>query len=68
MKAITTNELKNNIEKYVELAMSETIQVSEDGKTLFTIIPEKEKMLSEWDNLFGSLPKEALIDKDISRE
>ncbi len=67
MCTITATELKRNFGKYVILGQKEKIEVTHRGKTIFTIVPEKEKLLAEWESLFGFLPKEALND-DIDRE
>lgn len=32
------------------------------------LTPEQEKLLKEWENLFGSLSRKALDDKNIDRE
>ena len=68
MCTITATEFKRNFGKYVLLGQTERIEVTHRGKAIFTIIPEKEKLLAEWESLFGSLPKEALTDDDIDRE
>ncbi len=68
MCTITATEFKRNFGKYVVLGQKEKIQVTHRGKTIFTILPEKQRLLDELDDLFGSLPKEALYDKDIDRE
>ena len=68
MCVITATEFKRNFGKYVLLGQKEKIEVTHRGKTIFTIIPEKEKLLADWDRLFGTLPMEALTDDDIERE
>lgn len=68
MIIITLNELKNNLDKYIEIANKETIQIVDDDKKLFYLVPEKEKLLSDWDAIFGNIPKEAMTDIDINRE
>lgn len=68
MCTVTATELKRNFGKYMEIAKKEKIQVTHRGKNIFVIIPEKEKLLQEWELLFGCLPKEAATDKDIERE
>ena len=68
MCTITATELKRNFGKYVLVGQTERIEVTHRGRTIFTIVPEKEKLLAELDSLFGSLPKEALTDDDIMRE
>lgn len=68
MCVITATELKRNFGKYVIKGQSEKIQVTHRGKIIFTIVPEKEKIVSDWEAIFGILPKEALSDKNIDRE
>ena len=68
MCVVTATELKRNFGKYVTLGQTEKIQVTHRGKIIFTIVPEKEKLLNDWDSIFGILPKQALNDKDIDRE
>lgn len=68
MKTITIIELKNHLDEYIKLGTEETIQVTQDGKSIFVIASEKERLLDEWDKMFGTLPKEALNDTEIERE
>ena len=68
MCVITSTEFKRNFGKYVIIGQTERIQVTHRGKVIFTVVPEKEALLNDWESFFGSLPKEALIDDDISRE
>ena len=67
MCTITATELKENFGKYMVLGQKEPINVTHRGKLIFTIVPEKEKLKSEWKSLFGSLPKEA-YDMEFDRE
>ena len=68
MCVITATELKRNFGKYVIKGQSEKIQVTHRGKIIFTIVPEKEKIVNDWEAIFGILSKEALSDKNIDRE
>ena len=68
MCIVTSTEFKRNFGKYVIKGQTEKIQVTHRGRPIFTIVPEKEKLLNEWEVLFGTLPKEALFDDDIERE
>lgn len=67
MCTITATEFKRNFGKYVVVGQKEKIQVTHRGKTIFTIVPEREKVLTDLEALFGILPKEALTD-DYDRE
>ena len=69
--AIDIKELKNNIDYYIEVGKKTIIEVTKDGKRIFTIIPERLRLLQEWESIFDSLPNEAyekFINKEISRE
>ena len=68
MIRITKKELETNIDKYIVIGCGETIEVTNKGKVIFTIVPEKEKMIEKVISLFGSVPREAYYDKDIDRE
>ncbi len=69
--AIDIKELKNNLDYYIEVGKKTIIEVTKDGKTIFTIVPERLRLLQEWESIFDSLPNEAyekFINKEISRE
>lgn len=68
MWKVTVTEFKRNFDKYLIIGQHEKIQVAYKGKPIFTIAPEKSKMLDKWDALFGVLSKEALNDETIDRE
>ena len=68
MCTITATELKENLGKYIKLGQEEEIEVTHRGKVVFYITPQRLKLLSEVEALFGSLPREAYYDKDIDRE
>ena len=38
---VALNELKDNLDKYIKLAETTTIVVTDNGKTLFRFIPNK---------------------------
>lgn len=69
--AIDIKELKNNIDYYIEVGKKTIIEVTKDGKRIFTIVPERLRLLKELESFFDSLPEEAydkFINKEISRE
>ena len=68
MCTITATELKENLGKYMILGQTEEIEVTNRGKVVFYITPQRLKLMQEWDSLFGSLPREAYDDEDIDRE
>ena len=68
MHTITATELKENLGKYMILGQKEEIEVTNRGKVVFYITPQRLKLMEEWESLFGSLPREAYDDDDIERE
>ncbi len=68
MCTITATELKENFGKYMKLGQKEEIEVTHRGEPIFVIVPKKEQLKKEWASLFGSLPREAYDDDDITRE
>ncbi len=68
MCTITATELKKNLGKYMVLGQKEIIEVTNRGKTVFYITPEKVQLMADLESLFGCLPREAYDDEDIDRE
>ena len=68
MIKITVEEFQNRIDEFVQKGVPEKIQVTHNDKPIFTIVPETETILDDWDKIFGTLPKEAVTDKDIDKE
>lgn len=71
MCTVTATEFKRQFGKYVELGQKEEIQVTLRGKVIFTVVPERIRLLKELESFFDSLPEEAyekFINKEISRE
>lgn len=68
MCTITATELKKNLGKYMILGQEEEIEVTNRGKVVFYITPEKLKLMQKVEAMFGTLPREAYYDNDISRE
>ena len=68
MCTITATELKENLGKYMILGQKEIIEVTNRGKVVFYITPQRLKLMEEWEAMFGSLPREAYYDNDINRE
>lgn len=67
MCTITVAEFKESFWDYVAKGQTEKIQVTHQGRVLFTIVPEKEKLSEEWEQIFGILPEMAMED-EASRE
>ncbi len=68
MCTITATELKKNLGKYMLLGQTQEIEVTNRGKVVFYITPQKIKLMDQVEKMFGSLPSEAYDDDDISRE
>ena len=68
MCTITATELKKNLGKYMILGQNEEIEVTNRGKVVFYITPERVKLIERVEKMFGSLPREAYYDTDIDRE
>lgn len=68
MLTITAKEFEENFDKYFTIGQEEEIEVTNRGKVVFYITPEKYKLLKEFDEMVGCLPREAYYDTDIDRE
>lgn len=68
MCTITATELKKNLGKYMILGQTEEIEVTNRGKVVFYITPERIKLIDRVEKMFGTLPREAYYDDDINRE
>ncbi len=68
MLTITATELKKNLGKYMILGQTEEIEVTNRGKVVFYITPERIKLIDRVEKMFGTLPREAYYDNDIDRE
>ena len=68
MCTITATELKKNLGKYMVLGQTEEIEVTNRGKVVFYITPERIKLINRVEKMFGTLPREAYYDNDIDRE
>lgn len=68
MLSITTTKLENNLDKYMLLGQEEEIEVTDRGKVIFYITPQRVRLTERVEKMFGTLPKEACYDNDINRE
>ena len=68
MRTITATEFKQHFGKYLEIGQREQIKVTCRGKAVFTIVPEKQELLSKWEQLFGTLPIEPNAEDNVDRE
>lgn len=49
------------------IGQTKEIEVTNRGKVVFYITPERLKLMRDLESLFGRLPKEAYYDKNIVR-
>ena len=47
---IDIKELEKNLDHYIEVGQKTTIKVIKDGKIIFTIVPESQKLMKEFKN------------------
>ena len=64
MITITIQELENNIDKYTETGQKEEIEVTKNGKAIFTIVPQKIRAYNTFMSFKGRLPEDASIGED----
>lgn len=68
MKRLSIEEFKNNIDDIIENGLKEETIIYDGEKELFSIISPSHRLIREWENYFGSLPKEACDNNNIERE
>ena len=65
MCLITASELKNNLGHYMELAKTEDVYVSKNGKVFIVLTSPEDKALANLDSLLGKYnPKKEAVDYD----
>ena len=65
---ITAAELKTNLEKYLEMAMSQDIFITKNGKSIARFTSPAVNKLALLDDLVGIAPKDQAMDKNTLRE
>ena len=65
---ITATELKNNLGKYLEMAESQDIFITKNGKSIARLTSPAVNKLALLDDLVGIFPHEKAIDKNTIRE
>ena len=65
---ITATELKNNLGKYLEMAESQDIFITKNGKSIARLTSPAVNKLALLDDLVGIVPHEKAIDKSTIRE
>ena len=56
--AITATELKNNLGKYLELAETEEVYITKNGRLIAKLAPPNQDRLLIAESLLGSLPSD----------
>ena len=65
---ITAAELKTNLEKYLEMAMSQDIFITKNGKSIARFTSPAVNKLALLDDLDGIAPKDQAMDENTLRE
>ncbi|HIV22969.1 MAG TPA: type II toxin-antitoxin system prevent-host-death family antitoxin [Candidatus Merdiplasma excrementigallinarum] len=65
---ITAAELKTNLEKYLEMAMSQDIFITKNGKIIARFTSPAVNKLALLDDLVGIAPKDQAMDENTLRE
>lgn len=65
---ITAAELKTNLEKYLEMAMSQDIFITKNGKSIARLTSPAVNKLALLDDLVGIAPKNQAMDENTLRE
>ena len=65
---ITVAELKANLEKYLEMAMSQDIFITKNGKSIARLTSPAVNKLALLDDLVGIAPKDQAMDENTLRE
>ncbi len=68
MCTITATEFKENLGKYLKLALEEEIEIKHKGQPSVFLCPKSNSLLLKTESFFGMLPNEVLEDEDIPRE
>lgn len=62
---ITSRELEQNFDKYNELATEQVIEVTENDKVIYIIVPQCLLDEKTFESFCGHLPKNATIGEDL---
>ena len=65
---VTATEFKNNLGKYLEMAESQDIFITKNGKSIARLTSPAVNKLALLDDLVGIVPHEKAIDKNTIRE
>lgn len=61
--SITATELKTNLGKYLQLALTQDIYITKNGKVIAKLTNPNEDRVNIAKSLFGILPNDASLDK-----
>ena len=65
---VTATEFKTNLGKYLEMATSQDIFITKNGKSIARLTSPAVDKLALLDDLVGSVPQEKAIDENTIRE
>lgn len=65
---VTATELKTNLGKYLEMAATQDIFITKNGKSIARLTSPTVNKLSVQDNLVGIIPKDTDTDEDTIRK
>lgn len=65
---VTATEFKNNLGKYLEMAMSQDIFITKNGKSIARLTSPAVNKLALLDDLVGIVPQEKAMDENTIRE
>lgn len=65
---VTATELKTNLGKYLEMAATQDIFITKNGKSIARLTSPTVNKLSVLDNLVGIIPKDTDTDEDTIRK
>ena len=65
---VTATEFKNNLGKYLEMAMSQDIFITKNGKSIARLTSPTVDKLALLDDLVGIIPEDPATDENTIRE
>ena len=65
---VTATEFKNNLGKYLEMATSQDIFITKNGKSIARLTSPAVNKLALLDDLVGIVPQETAMDENTIRE
>lgn len=65
---VTATELKTNLGKYLEMAATQDIFITKNGKSIARLTSPTVNKLSVLDNLVGIIPKDTDTDEETIRK